>query len=62
MKTTVRPVETSVHETVSARSMPRRRHRASARQLISRWTSSRHRTYVEEPVPVAAAEQHARQA
>ena len=40
MKTTVRPVDTSVHETVSARSMPRRRQRDTARQLISRCTRS----------------------
>ena len=51
MNTTVRPVETSVVETVSARSCLLRSVRASARQLISRWTSSAIGVTSKSPVP-----------
>ena len=57
MKTTVRPVETSVHETLSARSIPRRRHRATRAPADFALHELRHRTHVEETAAVAAAEE-----
>ena len=49
MKTTVRPVDTSVQETLSARRRRRRRQRVTARQLISRSTRSAIGRTSEEP-------------
>ena len=61
MKTTVRPVDTSVHETVSARSMCFRRHARDGAPADLALHELRHGPHVEEAVALAAAEQHARQ-